>query len=489
MNRFDLIKDDEFKKVLEDFFERLKIEMIKDDNRLLCFLIHKDFLDEEVPYNYPMYLIVTEKKVDRRAIDDICFDIQDEHGWPYGHYFINSPSRKNFITINDIDNGLETNDVYMTPVDIEDISADKYCVLEKDDSFDVNVLISELPRLEGKISRVINKLNVDNVSKVIEEFKIIAESEGLKGAVKVIKNEYCRSRGEGKTYETDSLISMKKLLKDYIEGELIKTNIGIYGRLNASGKSQYMYNLMGFLAQNKYPFIFKESFYFHYGTYLEEKPEGERYRYFSMLDGKEEDSSICTEWILDIAEKLQTITGKRPVIFLDEVDSNMEYLKDYFIISGDKDMRGRFSNPEWTIFDIIKDDYITKDYVKKVLKDELNEIGLFNEVKGLDLVMEKISAHSTHPLYSDGRCSVYHGKKLLSLSLIEGAQRHLKGDKLYITDADVEKWIPYFNGKFIPSHGAEKDFHCEYIIYDTKTITNDPYCTFNPAQIIKSNEK
>lgn len=489
MNKFDLIKDIEFRKVIEDFFNRLKVELEKDSNQLLCFLIHRDFLDKEMPYDYPMYLIVAEKTINRKKIDDICFDIQDEHGWPYGHFFVNSPSRKNFITRDKIKHGLVVEDVYMAPVDIEDILAEKYCVLEKVDSFDMKCLYVELSNLKCEMLKVINRLNVDNVNKVIEEFKVKAEHEGLKAAAKVVKNEFCRKRGEGKTYETNSLVEMKKLLKNYIKGTVLKTNIGIYGRLNASGKSQYMYNLMGFLYERRYPFIFRESFYFHYSNYLSEKPEGEIYKYYSMLDGKEEDSSICTSWILNIAEKFQSATGKRPVIFLDEVDVDIKELKDYFIICGDKDMRGRFNNPEWNIFDIIKEDYITPDYVEKVLRDELKEIGLFNEVEGLDEVIEKISLHSKHPLYSDGRCSIYHGKRLLSLTLVEGARRYLNGDKLYINKADVEKWVNHYNSKFIPYHSVDKDFHCEYIIFDTENLIHDPYCVFKPGEIIRLNAK
>lgn len=222
MTKFDLIKDIEFKKVIEDFFNRLKVELEKDSNQLLCFLIHRDFLDEEMPYDYPVYLIVTEKTINRKKIDDICFDIQDEHGWPYGHFFVNSPSRKNFITRNKIKHGIAVEDVYMAPVDIEDILAEKYCVLEKVDSFDMKCLYFELSNLKCEMLKVINRFNVDNVNKVIEEFEVKAEHEGLKAAAKVVKNEFCRKRGEGKTYETNSLVEMKKLLKNYIEGTALK---------------------------------------------------------------------------------------------------------------------------------------------------------------------------------------------------------------------------------------------------------------------------
>ncbi|MFD3157042.1 hypothetical protein ACFIJ5_09300 [Haloimpatiens sp. FM7330] len=489
MEKFNLILDENLREVVFEFYKTLNMK-IKNDNKILLFtLLEKEFLKEDSPNEYPQYIVITKDRIDKSVVDDIFYNLQDKYGWPYGHYFVNSYSRKNIFSIDELQKGIRVEGVYLDVKDVDIILNGKNIVLFKDDEYDLeNLIQNAFVNLKSSIVKTMAKLKINEINDTIHKFCEIESNGELKNLIHVVKNEFCRQRGKGKTYETSILNSIKKDINEYILGCKDVSNQLVYGRLNASGKSQCMYNLMGFLFHKEYPFIFRESFYFHYKEYLKETCKG-KFEYYNILDEKDNDNiDETTWWISKIASNIEDKTGKKPVILIDEDEVDFDELKDYLIIYGDKDCRIQKNNPNWKIHDIVKDDDINKDYVKKALQSELSNLELHKIIPNLNEIIDKICDISYLPLYTEKHYSVYWSKRVFSLVLVESIKRYLKDEKLCVKIQDVEKWGNYYWSKFVPKPGAVKEFHCEYIVYDGTNIDYDPYVEFNPEKLVLIND-
>ncbi|WP_202709146.1 hypothetical protein [Sporosalibacterium faouarense] len=492
MKSFDLLLDNKLREVVIEFLDKLDKKLFEFENSVVEFiLLDKNFLEEESPNEYPQYMIIVEEEFDRIIVDDIFFEIQDKYGWPYGHYFTNSYSRKNIFSIGQMIKGVKVEECYLDTLDIEKIIAKDYIVLYSDFKGDLNKVIDDcFLKLKNDLLLTLERLEIDKINSTIEGFSKVANDEILKGIKRIIQSEFCRLRGESKTYSTLSIERIKSSIDDYINNGKI-TNHLIYGRLNGSGKSQYMYKLMGYLYSKNYPFIFKEVFYFHYNKFLEEKDKSintNEYNYYRLMEKEKNSKNIddSTWWIKKAAEDIEEKTNLKPVIFIDEDDVDFELLKDYFIISGDKS-KIDYLEDNWIVHDIIQEDKIDITYIKQVLTEEIEKFNIIEIIENINDVIEWVSRYSKLPLYAYDIFSVYHSKRLLSLVLLEGAKRYVSSGSFYINRFDVEKWKNFYWSKFLPNISVVEEFHCEYIIYDEDQLKWDPYVEFDPQKLIMKN--
>ncbi|GEM_PF-2973813 len=480
MDNFQLIENIEFRRTVRYFYEKLNQKLKGSNNSILYFiLLEEEFLQEEFPYDYPSYIIVTRGEVNRDIINNVCFQVQDELGWPYGHYLVNSYSRRNILSLGKLREGLLAKDCYLDEGDCDKILKKQYITLFEDERLYFKELIFDAIRdLKYNIENTIKSLNISSLEETQRKFQSLSDIEdGLKYIASI---DYCRKRGLGRIPDTELLRAMKNMLVEYSAfGQ--EQKLMLYGRLNGSGKSQYMYYLMSYLYSIKEPFIFRENFYFHYNLFQQEKhKKRDRFKYY-LMEGAED--SMADSWLLKVAKSIEDAKGKKPILFLDEADLDYHRLSEYFIVRGDKDKVS--AGEDWRVFDMQALEPLHEGYVKEALLEELKIL----KVSIAEEVLISIAKHSRHPLYDNHIYSIYHGKALLTLAALEAAARCIKYGAFYITVEDVEKWAAYLWIKPVPKPRVVMDFHCEYIVFDGEKLEYDPYTSFDVEELLKINKE
>ncbi len=196
-----------------------------------------------------------------------------------------------------------------------------------------------------------------------------------------------------------------------------------------------------------------------------------------------------TEWLLQVAGQLTDRTGCRPVLLVDEEELCWSQIDDYFTVAADKNLPP-YNDGRWLVYDILLEDRLDEEYVGQALQDELLWLGIDDELLSLESpVFRQIARHSQIPHFChENRPSVYHGKRLLSLCLLQAVRRYMRtSGGLHLRGTDAALWGPHFWNKFVPRPAEGEDFHCEYIIFDGEAYRTDPYVEFSPGQIIAAN--
>ncbi len=290
MRFFAQIKSGRQRSMLKEFVERFDGEVMQDGSIRAFWLLDEDYVDDCAMY--PQYVVIADGQIDYAELDQLHFRLQDQYGWPCGHYFTNSPSRKNSFTSSDIVAGLKPEDAYLDASDIKKITGRDYvplvdCTAEEDAA----ALLRGFEHLGEQIDRRQAELEVDLISEHIESYRRLQPGLRHRGVAFALDNGFYRRRGRAPTRPTAVLERIKKSVDEYLSGGRPQHHL-LYGRTNGSGKSQYLYHLMGYLQQTGYPFVYKELLYFHFREHLQQKDSGSRTTYFAMVDGEPQDQQV-----------------------------------------------------------------------------------------------------------------------------------------------------------------------------------------------------
>ncbi len=437
---------------------------------------------------YPQYIMVLDGELDPAALDSLFLQLQDEYGWPHGHYFANSLARKNILTCNEVRSGVGPRDVFLDAADIDRILSGQYLPLLGRGYPDEVWPEASLRRLRGEIISLEDALRVSSLSESVDAYRSLSAGCRHPGVAVAITDEFPRMRGRSATQTTPVLQRLRDTMAEYVSGGRPHKHL-LYGRLNGSGKSQYLYHLMGYLHRLGYPFIYKEPFHFHYSQYTAGvQPRHPRRSLYGVLDGPPKDPQAATGWLTAVAGEITYAGGRPPVLLIDEDELCWSRLADHFTVAADKDPRP-FRDEAWQIHDILLEDSPGEEYVAAALGCELQDLGIGgNLLPDRDQFLRAIARHSYLPHYCHlRRPSVFYGKQLMSLGLLSAVQRYLAGEVLRPGSGDVLQWAQHYWSKFVPRRIAGADFHCEYIVFDGEHCRYDPYVKFAPEAIIAAN--
>lgn len=424
-----LFKDKNYQIVIEEFIGKIGV------NNLEFFIILNE-IDKEYDYKYSRLFICLKDK--ESFNDDILFDLQDKYGWPYAHYLVNSNYIINVFTVNEINKDLFKKLNYSSE-DIKELKGHNFHILVNNDNLDK--FLNNIEKYEKDYNDYIVKNNIDHG---------------------IFDFSFARNRSEFNCPDNKITLAVKREIDNYIDTDEAKKLL-VYGRKNASGKSQILFNIMNYLYRINYPFIFREVFYFHVEKYKKSSKNNE---FFDFFIENQDDN----KWLKKYGESFYKQTGKKPVLILDELDVDNDEFEDYFVIKAEKSI---LHNENFEILDIIKDNTYDIDYIYNTLKKELDLIKITLDTK----IINEIAENAFYPHYSEKYYSPYLAKKLFSYSYIM--------DNKNIKIRNISKYKDIYFKDFIKEKKPNDSFHCEYILHKDKKLIFDDFVEFDVKKIIK----
>ncbi len=438
MSGFSCVEDEILREMLRDFYRRLDALVGERASILSFWLLSDGYLQQ--PQTYPQYMIIIDSEYDPAALDVLFFYLQDKYGWPYGHYFANSYSRQNIFTQKKVLKGLKPEETYLDLSDIETILNGNYVPLidclnpQKADR-----LRRSFVRLKRQVKLLRDVLEVNSISDVIQDYEEVPVGKHHSGLNRLSRCEFYRKRGQAPTRSTPILNELRRSINHYAARGRPQKHL-LYGRINGSGKSQYLYHLMGHLYSIGHPFVYKEMFYFHYFKHQQKKGSGPDSTLYRLMQEQEAEPETTTRWLAEVAQRITRKTGRKPVLLVDEDDlASWSRLDDHFIVATDKELPS-YGDGRWRIYDILTDAPLDERYVACAPADELVSADLdqtFGVEQYREVLMEIASYSHIPHFYYLKRPSIFHAKRLLSLCLMEAVKRYLAGGALSLRLSDV----------------------------------------------------
>ncbi len=377
---------------------------------------------------------------------DLVYDkLQDDFGWDGGVSFASSFSRSYIRTMSNLWYINIKNNHCLMPEDQLNLKKTRKLLYGSD-------IIPKIPFMHKEEDMV--KINLglthDEAKEIASKFPKFKP---------LINPECCWMRHDFTVGHSLVTILEEQILK-VKDNILPENNVHIYGRYGGSGKTQIIYSLMKECKKLEIPFIYRSEFW---------KDDTGKYREIEF--NSENDADKVSEWVATHA------TNSKFILFLDEVDINVELLKEklrkrfpdldvlFWIISGGKDIP-EFTQTNFDIFDIVKEYPFSETQLKDIIEKLLNKSKISNEIftdEIVNIIIKKTRLWNHSSIRRTPTAVILAA----SLTLIESLKNSKKDErKLKILPETAEKWAFLGTSPWYQKYGDIHDVHAEYLIFN-----------------------
>ena len=394
-----------------------------------------------------LVLIIPEEdySLENLLLIDLIYDkIQDEYGWEEGVRLANSFSRSYIRTKSNLWHINIKNNHCLLPEDQINLKNSRNLVYGED-------VLPTIPFLHNEVE--ILQINIGFTRRdAMEVFNKFPKYAPL------INPDCCWMRFDF-TIEHSLLQILTPYLEDFKQGRPPDNHVHIYGRMGGSGKTQISYSLMKKCKELSLPFIYRSEFW-----------KGENGKYLEVEFNPDNSAEEVAKWIVDKS------TSKQCVIFLDEVDVNLEIIKKnmknkydkedvtIFVVSLGKDIPPYAKNFE--IYDISKE-YTYSETQYKALISKLLETSNLPEEMFSKGIIDSIVAKTRLWNLSSVRTTPTSIILTCSIALAETLKKSSDKNGLIVIDKEtVEKWAFLGTSPWYQKYNEVHDVHAEFLVFD-----------------------